>query len=69
MIRYPHEKNIGSENIVWMDMFNSFINDTTQMKLVRGGEDLLGQINKKILLEAIWTGCWLIESGSSTILK
>jgi hypothetical protein len=37
MIRYPHEKSSGSENIVWMDMLNSFINDSTLIELIRGG--------------------------------
>jgi hypothetical protein len=49
MIRYPHEKKSRSENTIWMDMFNSFINDTTLIELVRGGADLHGQIKRRTL--------------------
>jgi endonuclease/exonuclease/phosphatase family metal-dependent hydrolase len=37
MIRYAYEKSTGSKQTVWMEMFNSFINDITSMELVRGG--------------------------------
>jgi hypothetical protein len=37
MIRCPLEKNTGTENTIWMDIFNSFINDTTLIGLIRGG--------------------------------
>jgi hypothetical protein len=37
MIKYAYEKSSGSDHIVWMDMFNNFINDTVLMELVRGG--------------------------------
>jgi hypothetical protein len=47
MIRYPHEKNSGSKNTVWMDVLNRFINHTTLIELDRGGADLHGQINRK----------------------
>jgi endonuclease/exonuclease/phosphatase family metal-dependent hydrolase len=37
MIRFVHEKSNGSEYIIWMDMFNSFINDTALIEIIRGG--------------------------------
>jgi hypothetical protein len=37
MIRFVHEKSNGSKYTIWMDMFNSFINDTTLIEIVRGG--------------------------------
>jgi hypothetical protein len=29
MIRFMHEKSNGSEYTIWMDMFNTFINDNS----------------------------------------
>jgi hypothetical protein len=37
MIRFVHKKSNGSEYTTWMDMFNSFINDTALIEIVRGG--------------------------------
>jgi hypothetical protein len=37
LIRFVHEKSNESEYTIWMDMFNSFINDTTLIEIVRGG--------------------------------
>jgi hypothetical protein len=37
MIRYVHEKSNGSKCTIWMDIFNSFINDTILIKIIRGG--------------------------------
>jgi endonuclease/exonuclease/phosphatase family metal-dependent hydrolase len=37
MIQYAHEISSGSEYTIWLDMFNSFINDTSIMESVRGG--------------------------------
>jgi hypothetical protein len=60
LIRYIHEKSNGSEYTIWMDMFNSFINDATLIEIVwegRGEVGSLGLINKVILLEVFWTRC------------
>jgi hypothetical protein len=48
MIRYAHEKSNGTYYIIWMDMLNSFINDTTIIEMIRGVVDLPRLINKKI---------------------
>jgi hypothetical protein len=45
LLRYAHEKSNGSDYIIWMDMFNSFINDTTLIEVIRGGSRLIW-INK-----------------------
>jgi hypothetical protein len=37
LLRFVHEKSNESEYTIWMDMFNSFINDTTLIEIVRGG--------------------------------
>jgi hypothetical protein len=37
MIRYAHEKSTGTNYTIWMDMFNSFINDTTTIEMIREG--------------------------------
>jgi hypothetical protein len=37
MIRFSYEKSTEADHTVWMDMFNSFINDDALMELVRGG--------------------------------
>jgi hypothetical protein len=37
LLRYAHEKSSGSDYTIWMDMFNSFINDTTLIDVIRGG--------------------------------
>jgi hypothetical protein len=37
MIRFSYEKSADVEHTIWMDMFNSFINDDAIMELVRGG--------------------------------
>jgi hypothetical protein len=31
------KKSNGSKYTIWMDMFNSFINDTALIKIIRGG--------------------------------
>jgi hypothetical protein len=46
IIRYSHEKSTCTGHTVWMDMFNSFINDTTLIELVRGGSRFT-QTNKQ----------------------
>jgi endonuclease/exonuclease/phosphatase family metal-dependent hydrolase len=38
IIRYGFEKSTGETYNVWMDMFNSFINDTALLEIHRGGE-------------------------------
>jgi hypothetical protein len=58
MIKYAYEKSSGSDHIVWMDMFNNFINDTALMELVRGDIDLHGLISRKTLLEVNWIESW-----------
>jgi hypothetical protein len=45
LLRYAHENSNGSDYIIWMDMFNSFINDTTLIEVIRGGYRLIW-INK-----------------------
>jgi hypothetical protein len=45
LLRYAHEKSNGSDYIIWMDMFNSFINDTILIEVIRGGSRLIW-INK-----------------------
>jgi hypothetical protein len=37
MIRYSHEKSSGTPHNVWVDMFNSFIEDTTLREIKRVG--------------------------------
>lgn len=37
MIRYEHEKNTASGRTVWMEIFNSFINDHALRDVSRGG--------------------------------
>jgi hypothetical protein len=37
LLRYVHEKSNGSDYIIWMDMFNSFINDAALIEVRRGG--------------------------------
>jgi hypothetical protein len=37
MIRYSHEKSYGGPHNVWMDRFNSFIEDTTLREIKRVG--------------------------------
>jgi hypothetical protein len=45
------EKSTGANYNVWMNMFNSFVNDTALMEIYRGGGiDLLGQISKEPML-------------------
>jgi hypothetical protein len=43
LIRYVHEKSNGSEYTIWMDMFNSFINDAALIEIVRGQQVHLDQ--------------------------
>jgi hypothetical protein len=37
MIRFVHVKSNGSEYTIWIDIFNSFNNDTTLIEIIRGG--------------------------------
>jgi endonuclease/exonuclease/phosphatase family metal-dependent hydrolase len=37
MIRYIHEKSLGTKYTIWLDMLNNFINDTKIIELIRGG--------------------------------
>jgi hypothetical protein len=43
LIRYVHEKSNGLEYTIWMDMFNSFINDAALIEIVRGQQVHLDQ--------------------------
>jgi hypothetical protein len=46
LIRYAHEKSIGTSHTIWMDIFNNFINDTALIEMKDGEASLLGLINK-----------------------
>jgi hypothetical protein len=48
MIRYGHEKSSGAAHNVWMNMFNSFINDTAIIEKVRGGSRFIGTNKQEV---------------------
>jgi hypothetical protein len=50
MIKYGFEKSTRANYSIWMDMFNSFLNDTALLKIYRGGDRFTWQINKETML-------------------
>jgi hypothetical protein len=60
-------KSNGSEYIIWMDMFNSFINDTALIEIIRGAVDSHGPINKIIQLGVRWIRCLYLKSVNKNI--
>jgi hypothetical protein len=71
MIRYVNEKSSSSDHTIWMDMFNSFINDTTIIELIRRGSRFtcIGPISKKTLSRAILIGFLSTNVGNNNILE
>jgi hypothetical protein len=53
MIRYSHEKSSGSDHTIWMDMFNSFINDTAMKEVIRGGSRFTWSNKQENLVRSI----------------
>jgi hypothetical protein len=53
MIRYVHEKSNGSEYTIWMDIFNSFINDIALIEIIRGGSRFIWTNKQNNLIRSV----------------